>query len=259
MVVAASGCLTVCLFAPASVFFANVFDFSKTFAELWPLLAAAALVSGLAVAAILIALPVGRARDIGVAVICALGVLTWIQSNFLLWNYGVLAGQPIDWASHSRAGVVDAAVWTLTLAVAVLASRTVARLAPAASAALILLQGVGLAIQVERSPDFWYNHIAFDDSARFSFSRGTNVVIVLLDTFQSDVFQQLLDEDAGLPQRLQGFTYLPECHKRISKHGAVDHVHPDGPAVRQLHAVSAVRESGIQDRLAAKSAEGGGV
>ena len=158
--------------------------------------------------AVLVALPSGRIRDAGITALVTVAFLFWFQSTVLVWPYGVLDGRPIDWAAHRHHGLIDATVWCLVLAGAAIASRFVSRIAVRASVAFILIQAIGVSIQAARSPERWIDHVAFDDSERFSFSHDRNVVILVLDTFQSDLFQELLDEDPGIARRFRGFTYF---------------------------------------------------
>ncbi len=207
LAVAAFLCLTVLFFAPAQIYYGNVMDFPMSFREVLPSLLAAALLGTLLLTGALMALPSGRVRGVGLTLLLALGFLAWFQGNVLLWPYGVLDGRPIDWAAHRLHGLVDAVVWCLVLAGA-FAFRFVSRIGATASVVFIILQAGGIAIQAARSPDRWIDRTSFDDSARFLFSRDRNVVILVLDTFQSDLFQELLDEDPGLAERFRGFTFF---------------------------------------------------
>jgi Sulfatase len=199
---------TVLLFAPAQVYYGNIMEFPMLFAEMVPSLAGAAgVVTGL-LTALLLALPGGVPRRIGVAVVFALALLAWIQGNLLVWQYGVLNGQAIEWMAHRTHGVIDASVWVAGVAAAIVAARFVNRVAVFASLAFILVQTVGVSHQASRSVDRWVNHYSFDDTARFAFSPRRNVIILVLDTFQSDLFQELVDEDSGLAARFQGFMYF---------------------------------------------------
>lgn len=208
LAVAAFLCLTVLVFLPAEIYYGNVTEFPNSFADMLPSVVAVALLFTLLLTGVLMALPRGRVRDIGVTVLFALAFLAWFQGNVLVWKYGVLDGRPIDWTAHRYHGLIDAAVWCLVLATAVFAFRFVNRIAATASVAFILLQAISISVQAARSPDRWIDHFTFDDSARFSFSRTTNVVILVLDTFQSDLFQELLDDDPGLAERFRGFTFF---------------------------------------------------
>ena len=208
LLVAALPCLTALVFAPATIYFTNRLEFPRRFVELLPLLVAIALGTALLLAGVLRVLPAGNVCDAAIALVCAVGVLAWVQGSLLLWNYGTLAGQEIDWAAHRTHGWIDAAVWAIGVAAALAAFRAVSRTSVAISVTLIAIQTIALSILSARSQDVWFNHVTFDDSARFALSRDRNVVIVLLDTFQSDVFQEVLDQEPGLTARLSGFTYF---------------------------------------------------
>ena len=208
--IAVSACLllTVLVFAPGEIYFGNAMDFPMLFAEMLPILTAAALLGTVLLSGMLIALPRDRPREIGVSVVFGLAFLAWLQGNVLLWQYGLLNGSPIDWASHWTHGLIDASIWCLVIAGTLLGSRYVNRMALWGSVALIVVQVSGTALQASRSSDRWINHYSFDKSTRFSFSPDRNVIILVLDTFQSDLFQELLDEDPGIAGWLSGFTYF---------------------------------------------------
>lgn len=199
---------TVLVFAPAQVYCGNSAEFIPSLREFLPgLLVAAALAAAMVIGAVLL-LPSTRARDAGVAMVFGLGLAAWIQGSFLLWPYGVLDGRAIDWAAHRQHALIDAGVWCLVLAVTVAASRMVRPVTTTASIALIAVQAGAVAIQASQVPDRWIDHMRFDQSKRYSFSPDRNAIVLLLDTFQSDLFQQLLDEDRTLPDRFRGFTYF---------------------------------------------------
>lgn len=200
--------LTVLVFAPAQIFYGNVMEFPMVFRELLPMLLGVASVGTLLLTGLLFALPTPRVRHIAVTVVFGLALAVWIQSNFLLWPYGVLDGRAIDWDAHWRHGLVDAAVWCLVVTGAAVGFRTVRRFAVRASVAFVLLQAGAVAIQARNVPDRWIDHMAFDDSDRFSFSRDKNIIVMVLDTFQSDLFQEMLDEDPSLAETFRGFTYF---------------------------------------------------
>ena len=208
LAVSACLCLTVLVFAPSQVYYGNTMEFPMLVVEMLPLLAGAALLGTALLTGSLIALPAGRPREVGVALVFGLSVAAWLQSTVLVWQYGVLNGIPIDWAAHRIHGVIDALVWCFLLAGVLVRFRYINRIALTASVLAIVVQSFGIALQASRSNDRWVNHYSFDTTTRFSFSRDRNVVILVLDTFQSDLFQELLDEDPEIAEWLRGFTYF---------------------------------------------------
>ncbi len=46
-----------------------------------------------------------------IAVIAVIGLLVWFQGNILVWEYGLLDGQNINWELHQWRGWVDLCIW----------------------------------------------------------------------------------------------------------------------------------------------------
>ena len=90
--------LPLCLFGPYTIFSGNEAEFSAPF---WVLIRPVLLAgAGIAVAliAIGVALPPRLFRAF-VALLFGLGLVLWIQGNFLVADYGAFTGAAIDWAS----------------------------------------------------------------------------------------------------------------------------------------------------------------
>ncbi len=74
------------------------------------------------------------------SILFALAVLVWIQGNLLVWKYGVLTGQAIDWKGHAWSGWLDALVWIGFLSLAVAFSKPISKIVVFGSALLLILQ-----------------------------------------------------------------------------------------------------------------------
>ncbi len=138
----------------------------------------------------------------------SLGFLLWVQSNFITWNYGPLNGQFIDWHRFHWRAAIDLAVWALTIAVFV-ACR--AKLFPHISILSITL----LALQLVSAAHIGYRQDLFTFEAVpdgiYRFSAKQNVIQIVLDGFQSDIFQEIVDGDPQWRSRLSGFTFFPQA------------------------------------------------
>ena len=197
--------LVVCL--PGQLFLANATEFPMALGDVLPSLVVLALGGTLAAAVLLLTLPNDTARPVGLAIAFAIGCLAWAQSH-LPWPYGIADGHAIDWAAHRRDALLDTTMWGAAVAAAIWWRRGLVRLIATASLILIGIQASALAIQAAEAPRRWIDDVTFDDSGRFTFSPDRNVIILVLDTFQTDLFQELLDEDPALADRFQGFTYF---------------------------------------------------
>jgi hypothetical protein len=93
----------------------------------------------------------------------------------------------------------------------------VRKLAQRASAALIILQFATASIDAIKAPDASQRHakLAEDQGAAYQsiyqFSPEKNVLIIVLDGFQGDVFQEIIDESPQYRKRFDGFTYYRDA------------------------------------------------
>ena len=208
--------LKIFLFCPLTIYITNAEEMSVGFHTLvslyvFPFLACTVLLAGLG-----LALPRGP-RQIYMALLAAIGVLLWLQSDVLLWNYGALDGSFIDWQREAWKGYVDTPIWVALLAAAVYWRQ---RLLPVVRPLCLLL----FAIQVvslwflepdprTESGDQLGRSIAHSDPPEtlFRFSATNNVIHIVLDGFQSDIFEEIIVGSERYRDALPGFTFFKEA------------------------------------------------
>ncbi len=202
--------LTLLFIGPSYLYFTNLLQIPYFYSDMVWVLAAGSIAAGAAVSLLLFGLR-GRLHQRAVALVFALGLLLWIQGNILVWNYGVLDGREIIWSDYLLNGIIDSAIWIAVLAVALLKAPLIYRHIAWASLALILVQGAGLAAEILKAPGEpeWKGFsVGYDDREMFEFSGERNVIILVLDMFQSDIFQEIIAEDRGCREIFDGFTYF---------------------------------------------------
>lgn len=202
---------TLFLFGPAMVYLTNAIEFSNSLGDLAGTGAVVAVVVSLLLAAVLVGLKaLGTAfLEKGLALIFALGFLLWFQGNFLLWNYGPLDGRAIPWSAMVRFGVIDGLVWLGVLVAAFLLSRPLLSFAGKVSLVLIAVQlayGTALFLRQPETPSF--KRYSVDETDEFAFSRRRNVIVLVLDSFQTDVFDEIVRESPKITAGFDGFTYF---------------------------------------------------
>jgi len=141
------------------------------------------------------------------------GFLLWLQGNVLVWQYGLLNGQGIDWSLHQWRGWLDGGIWFGLLAFAFFLNEKVYKIARFASVMLLILQSLSLGFASLKRPEIWRG----DSSRALStpewagkFSRDTNVIHLILDGLQSDIFRDLLTAEPSYEKALDGFTFFEE-------------------------------------------------
>lgn len=208
--------LLVCCVIPASQYLGNVGEFLTAPGPLAALLVVPPL---LAVVVTLVIQrfaghPFGTRFSSAVAMII---LLAWLQAYLLVWDYGLLDGSPIDWQTPWWRGWVDLGLWAggLTLAIA-LHRRLHEPLAIAACVVvgmqLAILASQALALRQTLALNQTRRATAGDIGPLARFSPERNVVHLVLDSFQADVFKDIIEGPAQSYFRpaLQGFTFFEE-------------------------------------------------
>lgn len=201
--------LTLLFFGPSYIYFTNLLEIPYYYSDIVWFFIAYSLAAG-AIISIILILVKGSIHQRFVAIIFALGLLLWIQGQILVWNYGVLDGRAIVWENYLINGLIDSAIWIAILGFAFFKGGSLYRHIAFASLVLLFLQCGGLMVEVYQAPvepEWKSNALGCDDETKFEFSSEQNVIILVLDTFQSDLFQEIINEDPEYQDIFDGFTY----------------------------------------------------
>jgi len=204
------------VFGPATIYQGNTEELTLPLTSILKTLAGPALILLLLLGLIGHFLH-GKPHALYVSILFALGFLLWIQGNFLVWDYGLLDGRAIDWAKDAWRGWADGAIWAGLLVLSVLFSRKVYRIALWGSAAVTAVLLASLLITSLQNPEIWE---AKEKARRplvppeeiFEFSTRSNIIQLVLDGFESDIFSELLAENPDrYPGSMPGFTFYREA------------------------------------------------
>jgi hypothetical protein len=203
-------CANIFLFCPYTIYQGNLGEFGTSLSTILLDLLIPAGLSLILLAALGMALPDNLNRSY-VSVLFMLGLLVWLQGNILVWKYGELNGQGIDWSRSAWRGWVDGTIWIGLMAAALLGRKRICGIASAVSLALLTLQCGFVVLTSVRNPHVWDKAATLDSPKKiFEFSARQNVIHIILDTFQADVFQAIIDEDPRVRSALEGFTFFKE-------------------------------------------------
>ena len=163
----------------------------------------------------------------------AVSILLWFQSNILVWEYGLLDGKTIDWTEGAWRGWLDLGIWLLLITVAVFFHRRIGKPVIYMAAAVFLLQLVVNAITATQAATELSAKSTPKPSASalnevYRFSSNKNVVQLIMDGFQSDVFEEIVndgEEGKRIASALDGFVFFKE-HL-----GAFPYTHMSVPAI----------------------------
>lgn len=202
---------TLFLFGPLFVFITNADQFPIGLSGLLPV----QLLLALAVLAVLVAflfVVPRRVRPVFLLLVAAVGFLSWLQGQVIVWRYGILDGSEIAWPRHSFKGIIDGSIWFVTLVAVLALRRRIRPLISRISLLLLMIQAGTIVLLFVKTPWSWKPQaepglVAYRDS----FSRGTNVLILVLDEFQSDIFAEIVEQEPKLALPFDGFSFFKDC------------------------------------------------
>ena len=206
----------VFIFTPVTLYAGNSEEFTTPLPGLLKLWLVPAL-SAFIVFVVLGTLLPGGIRIRYACALGALGILCWMQSTLLVWDYGLLDGRAIDWSTATWRGWVDGGIWVLTIVlvlrlppsryIIVYRAAVLVFLVHLTATALLLFEVRDKLMVDSRSS----NSGSMAEALRFS--SDSNVLHVLLDGFQADVFQDLIEHPQVGPvyrQAFDGFVFYNE-------------------------------------------------
>jgi hypothetical protein len=201
---------TLALFGPLQLFIPNSLEFDFSLSQLLPSLGAVAFAVFLLLVLMLMLLPERfNLHERGVALVFTLGFLLWFQGNFLVWKYGLLDGQAIDWGKKIIYGLIDTPIWIACLLLAAWRPAFLYRRVRTLALLVLIIQLLLASFFVINQPELpSFKKYQILNNKKFDFSKRKNIIILVVDTFQSDVFQEVIDKDPSCRNDFRDFTYF---------------------------------------------------
>lgn len=156
----------------------------------------------------------GKAFTVLLALVFAVGLCCYIQAMFMNSGLPSANGSTVDfWGEHATMMVVSAIVWVL-LMIGIPAISNINRSKSQAiiglvCAALIVVQGVGVAsLFMNTNDNGEENHPLYvTEDGMYEVSSKSNVIVFILDCFDTTVMNEILAEDSSVAEGLEDFTY----------------------------------------------------
>lgn len=202
------------LLVPFTIYIGNINEFTVPFGSIVQIFVPAIIfiVALLCLVGMLLPVPAYNKYTTMLAVV---GILIWIQGNLLVWDYGLLDGRAIDWSRHAWRGLIDIGAWVGGMLVAIVLYRRIGRRIIRTAVILFALQlfifafnWIGHAAELADKSGVSRSNQTPDELVRFSSQK--NVLQIVADGFQSDVFEEIVngsDEGENFAAALDGFTF----------------------------------------------------
>ena len=196
--------------APLKIYFANHNEFRTALSEILLYLFAATLISAVLISQLILTLnKKGYFRL--VALVMGFGLCLYIQFYYFVWDYGIFDGREMDWNQHLLLGVFELCGIALIAVVSLYFGHRFISLALILLSVLFIGESL-INLDSYRKYNALVESIPDAEDPRLDsvleLSPERNVIILLLDTLQSDVFEELLNDNPELKSKLSGFTYF---------------------------------------------------
>jgi len=137
--------------------------------------------------------------------------LFWLQGNIIAVNFGVMDGRRIYWRQYLIPVLINLSIWLFAIGILVYFRKRLFRNVIPLCLILLITQTANFIYQYTTKPvpaDFkLYTN---DSTQQHNLSSKKNLVIIILDTFQSDIFEEIVYRNPQIADEFAGFTYYPD-------------------------------------------------
>ena len=214
--------ITLFVIAPFEILAGNESSLIYGLADVWkPLLIRAAII----LVPMIVILPIlrGKAFDFALMLVFCVALGCYLQALFFNTGMPSTDGRPIDWGDFRINMLISTIMWIAVFVVFFVLYRkkkTIAQVCIGVLAlALVIMQGVASASllfekldeRANMQPDaIPINMYQVTESGMYSVSPKNNVIVFVLDTYDTQDMIKLLEDDPEVSQRLQGFTWFKD-------------------------------------------------
>ena len=206
--------LTLTFFSPLLIFLTNPKEFPFTISSVLPYLLLPSLFLIIFTTIIQLVLKTFRNKKIletTTSLLFIVGLLFWLQGNVIVWNYGLFDGKPILWEQFAYRNWIDGGVWLLLIIFTIYRPDIIHKLITKIGLLLIFTQATYITLLGLRQPELpSFKQYSISESTKFTFSKDKNVIILLIDTLQSNLFYEVLNEKKAYNDIFDGFSYFPD-------------------------------------------------
>lgn len=194
---------------PAVIFTGNLAEFRLNTVDYFSLLIPAFIVCA-AVFSLPALLLRGRVLGMYALTISFFALLIWAYSNIIVVNFGELDGGKFDFSSVNQLWFLEALILLGVFCTLFYLYKNYSRPVSYFLIALNVLVGVTVIFQLATNFQAGRKFTEVDSQSIYRMSETKNVLIILMDQFQSDIFADLVQENPSIRKELDGFTFFPD-------------------------------------------------
>lgn len=211
---------TLTIFAPFELYLSNKDFFFFEGYDLIGIMSIAAATLVILIVLLLFIVTLIRKKETPVLLGGGMGLLLalYIQGNFLPGDYGALDGIAIEWDKYIVRGIVSVAVFCIVIIACIILSlkmkyESFAKMLRVLSVCLILVELTTLStLYIQKGGLSKDKKYLSTTDGEFSYSEDENVVVIMLDSFDATVLNQVVtqDESGTYSAMLKDYTFYPD-------------------------------------------------
>ena len=207
---------TIYFVAPLEIVHGGASDLVFSMGDVWWVLVGPCL--GIAAGITLVlSLLRGRAFNIVLMVVAAVGVAAYVQALFMNVGLPAADGSTIVWDDYLAQSIVSSVIWiviiTAAVAISVIHAKRAQGIAAILAIFLVIVQGAGLvslaigdAMDASSATDGKGGKVLMTEDQLFTVNSKHNVIVFVLDTFDTAYLRRILGMNPNLLDGLTGFT-----------------------------------------------------
>lgn len=201
---------TLFILGPTSVFFDNYYGLMFSFSDLMLEMAFPFIITTVILLLLVVIVP-NKLSNTLLSLLLMVGVAFWLQGLFLTFGYGILDGST-DLSKLKLQGFISTITWIICILIGVLLSKKLIKLVKPVIFIIIISQLSLIIPSIINAIDVKNNMATKEDSDEnkevyltvedmknhrdmFNFSKDKNIIYIILDTFDYEIFEKLLNED----------------------------------------------------------------
>lgn len=202
-------------FGPVQLYINNASEFFFNFKDIIGICIVMTLVF-IAVPLIVIAVVPKKASSWITTVLFGISLALYIQGNYINVNYGTLNGEKVVWSNYKSVAIWDTIIWVVCIAVPVILKFVKPKISELISKYgslwIIAIQIVTLVVLVLGMKPKTQNNgeYIFTNEGKYTLSENENVIMFVLDCYESGDFANLLDKHTEYKDMFKNFTYYPD-------------------------------------------------
>lgn len=163
---------------------------------------------------ILVFIPIKNFKRI-ICAIFSVSILLWLEGAFIGWQFGALDGSLINWNSKLLLSITEIIIWVSVIVISIIKYKSLFKHLKIYSIILLAVLWVLIANQyylnktINMQEVYRKDTLEIDESVFFDFSAKKNIIMIVVDEFQSDLFFTLLKENENYYYDFNGFEYFP--------------------------------------------------